>query len=216
MAASITNIRLLRSAQLPGTGGHNVRLMAIERCGHQHRFSSSAPDQSNDDETLAPDRKFSFDAASLAARGYLRSQKPYYPVNGVHKQVLGICSQLIKSSNPDTPFKDASTKFQVLAQCSKTLKHAVPNSLMHKITNIRELVTFYETPVNTSVPLDMMKDMDLPKNLHVIYKYNRFHPETDTKFGGVSAFTKDSTLIVGFKNKKRYPGHVARTTWPFQ
>lgn len=37
-------------------------------------------------------------------------------------------------------------------------------------------MAFYKTPVNTSVPLDMMRNIDLPKNLHVIYKYTRFHP----------------------------------------
>lgn len=39
---------------------------------------------------------------------------------------------------------------------------------------------FYETPVDTTVPLDRMKNMDLPKNLHVLYNYTRFHPGTYT------------------------------------
>lgn len=38
--------------------------------------------------------------------------------------------------------------------------------------------------------------------------------ETDTKFGGVSVFTKDSTLVIGLKNKKRYPGFDAKTSFP--
>lgn len=39
-----------------------------------------------------------------------------------------------------------------------------------------DLKEFYQTPVSNSTPLDMMKNLDLPKNLHIQYAYNRFHP----------------------------------------
>lgn len=39
-----------------------------------------------------------------------------------------------------------------------------------------DVQTFYETPVNTTTPLDTMKKLDLPPNLHVQYEPIRFHP----------------------------------------
>ncbi|XP_069935792.1 large ribosomal subunit protein mL50 [Cherax quadricarinatus] len=215
MAAAITNLSRLQVGNLPSKLLYNAAAALLQH-GQQCRSSSSPVDTSDEEENFLPDRRFSFDAESLAARGYLRSQKPYSPARDVQNQVLEICMKLVNSSNFETPLRDSNTKFAVLTQCSKAFGHTVPNSLMHKITNIGALVSFYKTPINTTVPLDMIKNIDLPKNLHVTYKYTRFHPETDTKFGGVSAFTKDSTIVMGLKNKKRYPGYVGRSTWPYQ
>lgn len=39
-----------------------------------------------------------------------------------------------------------------------------------------DLIEFYKTPVDTTTPLDALKKMDLPKNLHVQQDYVRFHP----------------------------------------
>ena len=39
-----------------------------------------------------------------------------------------------------------------------------------------KLRDFYRTPIKTTVPLDTMRSMDLPKNLHVEYEYHRYHP----------------------------------------
>ncbi|XP_071521077.1 uncharacterized protein mRpL50 isoform X1 [Panulirus ornatus] len=215
MAASIRNIRLLQSNQPIRNQLSSVSFMKFKDL-QQHRLSSSAPDTLDENEHPPQHKRLNFDATSLAARGYLRSQKPYDPPEDVENQVLEFCLKLLKSTDLHTPFKDQDTKFHLLMQCSKAFRHSVPNSLLHKINNVGELLTFYKTPVNSTVPLDRMKDIDLPKNLHVIYKYTRFHPETDTKFGGVTAFTKDSTVVSGLKNKKRYPGFTARTSWPYQ
>lgn len=35
---------------------------------------------------------------------------------------------------------------------------------------------FYLTPVDAIVPLDAMREKNLPKNLHIRYEYHRFHP----------------------------------------
>jgi len=72
---------------------------------------------------------------------------------------------------------------------------------------------FYLTPVDARVPLDKFKDVELPANLHIQYEYHRFHPDTDTKFGGISAFPKRSTIVTGMKYKKKYPGYTAKPSW---
>ncbi|KAG0718246.1 39S ribosomal protein L50, mitochondrial [Chionoecetes opilio] len=212
MAASIRCFRLLQPT--------HTAALASPRPIHRHaqakQGSLSAATPDHDLDVLPADRKMDFDAQALAARGYLRSQNPYQPPADADQQVLNICEQVLGTHEAGATFPSAQDKWKVLVKCSQVLSHTLPNSLMHRISNVEELVTFYLTPVNTSVPLDMMKDMDLPKNLHVTYNYNRFHPETDTKFGGVSVFTKDSTLVVGVKNKKRYPGYKSQTGWPYQ
>ncbi|XP_068223423.1 large ribosomal subunit protein mL50 [Palaemon carinicauda] len=203
--AAITKFRLLHILR-------NTRRRLLNeplRCSEPLRCASSVTSADNEGDILPRDRKLDFDAESLAARGYLRNQKPYTPPDDVDNRILQCCEKYMGKSST---FVDAETKFKVLRQCSQNLKHAVPNSLIHKITNIDELRTFYNTPVNTTVPLDMMKDMNLPKNLHVIYKYHRFHPETDTKFGGKSAYPNDTTIVSGLKYKKKYPGYVPEPT----
>ena len=77
-----------------------------------------------------------------------------------------------------------------------------------------DVIAFYQTSVNTTLPLDAMKTMELPSNLHIQHDYVRFHPETDTMFGGRTAFPKSSTLVTGLKAKKKYKGHIAKQSWP--
>ncbi|KAK8392122.1 hypothetical protein O3P69_017613 [Scylla paramamosain] len=212
MAASIRRFRLL----LPRQAAVLSSSRPLHRPAPPQQGGPAAAAPVEDLDVFPKDRKLEFDSESLAARGYLRSQKPYTPPKDADKQVLSICKQVLGSQAPHTTFPSAQDKWKVLLKCSQSLGHMLPNSLMHRVTNVEELVTFYTTPVNTTVPLDMMKEMDLPKNLHVTYNYTRFHPETDTKFGGVSVFTKDSTIVMGLKNKKRYPGYVTKTQWPYK
>nr|CAD7414663.1 unnamed protein product [Timema poppensis] len=77
-----------------------------------------------------------------------------------------------------------------------------------------DVIEYYQTPVSVKTPLDALKNIELPPNLHIQHEYHRFHPETDTMFGGISVFTKSSTIVTGLKYKKKYKGHVAKTSWP--
>ena len=66
-----------------------------------------------------------------------------------------------------------------------------------------------------TTPYDALKKMDLPPNLHVMYDYQRFNPDSDTKFKGISAFPRSSTIVTGLKAKKLgYTGHDAGNPWP--
>lgn len=74
---------------------------------------------------------------------------------------------------------------------------------------VDDVIEFYKTPVNTYLPLDELQTRELPPNLHIENKYTRFHPETDTMFGGKTAFPGSSTIVTGLKYRKKYPGFVA-------
>lgn len=72
-----------------------------------------------------------------------------------------------------------------------------------------DVIAFYETPVNTFLPLDELATRPLPPNLHIEHNYTRFNPETDTMFGGNTAFPESSTIVTGIKYRKKYPGFDA-------
>lgn len=38
------------------------------------------------------------------------------------------------------------------------------------------MLEFYETEVSVTTPLDALRSMELPPNLHIQYDYHRFHP----------------------------------------
>ncbi|XP_001850009.2 uncharacterized protein LOC6040644 [Culex quinquefasciatus] len=150
---------------------------------------------------------------SLASRGYLRSSKQYAPP----EDVLSKIRELAKSANisdSNKKFADNQQKFDFLAACFTTFKHSVPNSCLHDIECVEDALAFYQTPVSTITPLESLKSVDLPENLHIQHEYVRFHPETDTMFGGKSAFPKSSTVVTGLKYKDKYRGHEAKKSWP--
>lgn len=163
----------------------------------------------------------------------MRSQKPYTPPPDVGEQINKILS--VSSITDKSKCLELSDKFNILNAFNDTFGHTVPNSQLHEMTNISKsmslmvpeisshyliaifpdaIILFYNTEVNTTLPLDAMKKMDLPSNLHIQSEYLRFHPETDTMFKGQTAFPKSSTIVSGLKYRKKYKGHVAKTSWP--
>lgn len=100
-----------------------------------------------------------------------------------------------------------SEKFQILNACFVAFGHGVPNSMLHTITSPSDVLDFYTTSVSTTTPFDELKTKQLPPNLHVQYDYVRFNPDTDTMFGGISAFPESSTIVTGLKFKDKYRGH---------
>ncbi|XP_063216489.1 large ribosomal subunit protein mL50 [Bacillus rossius redtenbacheri] len=156
-------------------------------------------------------------AESLAAKGFLRSYKPYTPPPDVGDRFRAICRSVLgpeAADNDGVRFGCPEEKFRLLAACFREFQHGIPNSKLHKVTTLGDVVQFYGTPTNTITPLEGMKQASLPPNLHVQYDYHRFHPETDTKFGGISAFPQSSTLVTGLKYKKKYKGYKAKPSWP--
>ncbi|KAH8317234.1 hypothetical protein KR074_006709, partial [Drosophila pseudoananassae] len=148
---------------------------------------------------------------SIAAKGFLRPHKPYTPPVDAADRIRSVASSL--QLKGDT-LGDLSEKFKLLSACFQELKHGVPNSQVHELNTISDVIIFYETSVDTTVPLDALKRVELPENLHIQYEYLRFNPETDTKFNGQTAFPKSSTLVTGLKYRGKYEGNEAKRSWP--
>ncbi|XP_076763538.1 mitochondrial ribosomal protein L50 [Xylocopa sonorina] len=145
---------------------------------------------------------------SLSCKGFLRYQKAYNPPADVSDRIDKICeSQQISTTN-ETKVDDPLQRFNLFLACENDLQHPIMNSVLYSIETIGDLKEYYQTPVGNVTPLDAMRTMDLPKNLHINYEYTRFHPDTDTMFDGKTAFPKSSTLVTGLKYKKKYVGHV--------
>lgn len=152
---------------------------------------------------------------SISAKGFLRPHKPYAPVNDAAERVRAIASQLQMTNGGDQrKLTNLEEKFKFLAACFEELNHGVPNSQVHELNTVADVIAFYQKTVDTTVPLDALKRIELPENLHIQYEYLRFHPETDTKFNGKTAFPKSSTLVTGLKYRRKYEGHEAKRSWP--
>ncbi|XP_052897606.1 39S ribosomal protein L50, mitochondrial [Anopheles moucheti] len=158
-------------------------------------------------------KRFESAAQSLSARGYLRAIKPYTPPENVSEQVLEIAKEN-KLNDTKQPFGGMEQKFAFLSACGKTFGHWVPNSMLHELETVGDAIVFYQTPIDTRLPLDAISSVELPENLYIQQDYIRFHPETDTMFGGKSAFPKSSTIVTGLKYKQKYRGHEAKKSWP--
>lgn len=77
------------------------------------------------------------------------------------------------------------------------------------LTNMKRLsdaVQFFETEIRDTTALDDMSKLDLPKNLHMQMDYIRFNPDTDTMFGGKTAFPERPTITSSYKYKGKYEG----------
>lgn len=100
-------------------------------------------------------------------------------------------------------------KFEFLSKCANVFNgHAVPNSRIYEMKSIDDVIEYYQTPVDCQSPYDKL-DKSIP-NLHIIPEARRYNPETD----GSSAFPKSSTLVTGLKYRKKYKGHIAKSSWP--
>ncbi|XP_044759817.1 39S ribosomal protein L50, mitochondrial [Coccinella septempunctata] len=151
-------------------------------------------------------------AESLAAKGFLRPQKDYTPPKDADKSLDEIFNSVL---GQEKKLSNLPQKTEVLRACFSKFQHSVPNSLLRTIKTLDDIRNFYNTPVDTSTPYDKLRNMDLPENLHVQYDYVRFHPDSDTKFNGQTAFNERSTLVTGLKYKGKYLGHIQKPNWPF-
>lgn len=136
-------------------------------------------------------------AQSLASKGFLRAQNAYNPPKDVNETLDKLFKQYLENFDENTEIKDLGVKAVLLKECFKQFSHGVPNSDLCYIKTKESIRKFYNTSVCTKTPLEKLKTMELPENLHVQYDYVRFHPDTDTKFGGLTAYNRRSTIVSG-------------------
>ncbi|KAJ8927262.1 hypothetical protein NQ314_020313 [Rhamnusium bicolor] len=175
-------------------------------------YATKAEKKKGVDRKVGP--KIDTTAQSLAAKGFVRAQKDYFPPADLDSKLENIFKSIVGSTTDETSLTDINQRFKVFTACSKEIGHTIPNSQLHDIETLGDVKFFYKTPVDTRTPLDKMRNMNLPENLHIQFEYHRFHPDTDTAFGGITAFNESSTIVTGLKYKGKYPGHVQKQKMP--
>lgn len=126
-------------------------------------------------------------------------------------------AQLCKSLglSLDAKLTDVPVKYELLKSCQQAFDdHLVPNSILHEIRTVQDVIGFYSTPIETTLPMDRIANIpDLPQNLYIQQDYVRFSPETSGIFNGRTAFPKSSTLVSGIKTRRKYKGFEAKRSW---
>ncbi|CAD1479693.1 unnamed protein product, partial [Heterotrigona itama] len=155
-----------------------------------------------------PPCKFDDEKKSLASKGFLRYQKEYKPPEDLYNRIDKICEQQQIPTAHKTKLDDPLQRFNLFLACEQEFQHLITNSVLYDIRTVGDLKKYYRRHVSNLTPLDAMRSIELPKNLHINYDYLRFHPDMDTLFNGKTAFPKSSTLVTGLKYKKKYQGHI--------
>ena len=84
------------------------------------------------------------------------------------------------------------------------LDHFIPNSDLTYINSVGDAAAFFCTPQYDMTSYENLSKQDLPQNLHIQLEPLRFDPETDTMFGGVSAFPEQETVVTSLKYRRKY------------
>jgi len=184
-------------------------------------------------------RRFSYDCQSLAQRGFLRSQKHYSPPQDLNARFISIVEKVFdkrKASSEDGNKESGSDvtahqgwkqsefnalsldnnriKYNFLTTLAKEFDHEVSDMILHEIKSVGDAYRYYSTSVESKTPLEQLKDIDLPKNLHVLYEYSRFDPEHNPLFNNMDAFPQNSTVVTGLRAKQKYQSFVKEKSFP--
>ena len=93
----------------------------------------------------------------------------------------------------------------MLSNLIKEFDHDIPNTVLHRMDHISQAVDYFKKEVKLSISIEDMKvSKDTPKNLHIQTEYIRFNPNTDTMFGGRTAYPGHNTHVTSIKYKRKY------------
>nr|XP_004657104.2 39S ribosomal protein L50, mitochondrial [Jaculus jaculus] len=104
----------------------------------------------------------------------LRS-RTYIPPEDLQSRLESHVKEIVGSSLPsdwqDVSLEDGHMKFSLLANLANDLGHAVPNSKLHQMCRVRDVLDFYKVPVQERSKFDELIASDLPPNLKITWGY---------------------------------------------
>ena len=169
------------------------------------------------DRYLLQVKSFESHLNSLRTRGFLRPYKPYTPPADLDQRFGKVCGEVLgeealKGSSDLSQVKlDTETRARLLPALEKAIDgHRVPNSLLHTLSTLQEVLLFYSTPVETSTPYDLLADAaersELPPNLQVQRDAHRFSLDEGAEPGslGVDAYPRVNSVMVSPEARKKY------------
>lgn len=174
------------------------------------------------DEEFAKITTFENQLKSLEQRGFQRSWRPFKPPKGMEASFVKTCERHF-GKDWEILAKDFSRvklsgekKAGLLAALAEEFRgHRVPNSMLHTMTTLDKVFSFYSTEVTDQSPYDKLEAGvlrgQLPQNLHVQIEPLRFDPTTSTSdLGKISAFPRSSTILVSPEARKKWKPFKAK------
>lgn len=104
----------------------------------------------------------------------LRSRK-YVPPEDLQGRLQASVREIFGASAPsnwqDVSLEDGRLKFSFLARLADDLGHAVPNSRLHEMCRVRDVLEFYNVPVQDGSKFDELAASNLPPNIKITWGY---------------------------------------------
>ncbi|XP_013394041.1 uncharacterized protein LOC106161586 [Lingula anatina] len=154
---------------------------------------------------------------SLQGKSSTSTNRGYSPPKNVRERLETLVKEVYGDSSDWTekPLTDPLLKFKVLTKCEEEFGHTISNTSLHDMNTGADVLDFFLTPVRDTTAYEDLAKLDLPRNLHIQLEPKRFHPETDTKFGGISAFPGRDTIVTSIKYRKKYKGYKWKPKQPY-
>ena len=111
---------------------------------------------------------------------------------------------LTSTSLIQTCFSLSFNFMQFLSRVMLEFDHYIPNADLSSLQSVGDVVVFFSTPVRDTTLYEDLSKLDLPPNLHIQMEPVRFDPETDTMFGGVTAFPGRPTVVSSLRFRRKY------------
>ena len=178
------------------------------------------------DEEFAKVTSFENQLASLQQRGFQRPLRKYSVPIDVEERFAKVCQDVLalETGNLNHPTDltkiriEGASKIQLLACLAESFSgHRVPNSLLHTMTSLDKVLTFYSTRVDMLSPYDRLeqgvRSGELPNNLTVQVEPLRFDPDSSASkldVNRISAFPRSSTILSTPEARKKWKSVTAK------
>jgi len=112
-------------------------------------------------------------------------------------------------------FQSLDQRTRVLGEIGATLKHFVPNSRLHKVKSVADLLEFYQEPVkNVTKFAEMARDASKPANLALAEHAIRFHPnDREAPHGGITAYPGTGGEVFSLRQKRLLRQYKPKKEW---
>ncbi|XP_067668152.1 large ribosomal subunit protein mL50-like [Haliotis asinina] len=144
---------------------------------------------------------------SLKKKTSVRTNKAYDPPVDLEGKLEQLVTQVCGDSVGEwrqVDLADRRVKFKLLTRLMRDLDHDIPNLALDEMKTMDDVLTYFSTPVRNTAAYDDLSKLDLPKNLHIQMEPLRFDKDTDTMFGGRTAFPHRPTIVSSLRYKHKY------------
>ncbi|XP_058550720.1 large ribosomal subunit protein mL50 [Neofelis nebulosa] len=104
----------------------------------------------------------------LRSRTYIPPEDLQRRLESCVKEIFG---SSVGNSWQDVSLEDGLLKFSFLARLADDLGHAVPNSRLHQMCRVRDVLDFYNVSIRDQSKFDELTASNLPPNVKITWGY---------------------------------------------